>query len=367
MKFISIAYPLVLIMDVFMLLNFITWHNQSMQDFGQRQLDLQANYACDAAAQMMLQRTSSIDNDYNTWGSIWVDPQIGYNAYEECMLRNLGWGRSDDNRKTFKEMYVPFFCVVTYDGYYMYQRAVNNNDYVITEWVELSDPRAEIEGSKHQWLPFNGTYVEMKEVLALDDSGNSYKVEDVRTYDLTWTPKLPFTYENENGYYAFNLSYDWCYKVDPAISKVELRNKDFANDPELQSLIVSNCLTSACTDALRIAQMNGSSPIMYIPPSSKETNSITGPSVITYIDPYYGKLSYGTTVFAVGGSKIDKSDYVICYILPDGNKLYTFSYNKEKVIDYYNDKGIAIEVSKMYTSPRLAAENGYYFDMRVVE
>ena len=367
MKFISISYPLMLLMDILVLLNFINWHGQSLQDYNQRQLDLQVNYSCDAAAQMMLQRSSSISNDYNTWGSIWVDPQVAYDAYEECMLRNLGWGRSEENRVTFKETYVPFFCVVTYDGYYMYQRAVNNNDYVITEWVELDDERPETEGSSHKFLPFGNSFVEMKEVLAVDENGDTYKVEDIRTYDLTWTPKLPFTYETVDGYYAFNLSYDWCYKVDSAISKVDLRNKDFSNRPELQKLTVSNCITSACTDALRIAQMNATSPTIYIPPETEETNSISGPSVITYVDPNYGKIINGNTVFAVGGSKIDKSSYVICYKLPDGSKLYTFSYNKERVINEYKDKGINVNISKMYTSPKLAAQNGYYFDMSIVE
>ena len=67
MKWQSLAFPLVLLMDIIIVLNFIQWQRDSVYDIQQRQLDLQVNYATDAAAQDLLGLGVHIDTDYADW------------------------------------------------------------------------------------------------------------------------------------------------------------------------------------------------------------------------------------------------------------------------------------------------------------
>lgn len=334
MKFMSLAFPFVILMDIIMFLNFVSWNKQCIDDYNQRQVDIQVNYCCDAAAQMMLQRTSHIQTDYSDWGNMKVDPEIALFTYEECLLRNLNWSVSDHNKEMLESDYIPFFCVVAYDGYYMYER------------------------------------VRVLDTYQADGVGDV----EFESYPLVWTPKLPFSrYDEATGaYYAYNLSYGNCYRYFNNKIDTKYTGQNNEKGKVIQRDTVSKILSDACTNALKIGLYGKDVDFIYIPSNVSEiieTNAIEGPTVMTYINDNLSTLPRGTGVFGIGGTRIEENNYCVAYRVKDANgvehKYYTYAYIRNR--QEFKDKYGSIKIEKIYTNPRYAAEDGYYFDLSFIK
>lgn len=327
MKWMLVAMPLPILMIVMVFMNFFNWHNQSVYDYEQRQMDLQVNYSVSAATQEMLNATSSIVTDYVEWKDVTVDPEVAWNTYQACLVRNLGWADTEENRVALVDSCVPFFCVAGYDGYYMLLRQ-----------------------------PFTEEYENVEGIISKQ-----------LTYPLIWSPKLPYSTNRGNDYYALNLGYKDYVKISGA--KVTL-HQQMATDPTPipeweQRDIISAKLSSACTAALVNGLATDIENQIYIPAeysNMTSANAVEGPSVLTYLVTDNGWTKYGNASFGVGGAKIDKADFCICYEV-DGVKKYTLAHNKSKLASVY---GTAPTISRIYQSAKMAARNGYYFDTNFI-
>lgn len=356
MRWMSIAFPLVLLMDCVMFVNFLFWQQDAYLDLRQRQLDLQVNYAADAAAHDLLEMGTHIDTDYADWGRMSVEPELALNTYEAVLIRNFGWGDSKANRESLEAYSVPFFIVAAYDGYYSYSK--------------------------------------QKNLSTLDVNGNNI---GCITYDNIWTPKIPYATYNNMGYeqnpstgkYEFNNSdsyrlynlgdkyytlvtgnsvtaevplrkdrYNYTY-LNPRTKLVETRSR---SDDEERKQVIAETLTDACNSALYNGMYGDSDRQFYIPAEFTQwadNNAITNVSILTYvIDPLVTSTEEAINIstFAISGSKIDEPIYCILYTDNSGNLLYTYERNRDKV------SARGLKITAIVTSPKEAAMRGYHYD-----
>lgn len=324
MKWMSLAFPFIIIMDIIVYVNFFTWHQQSIYEFEQRQLDLQVNYAVDAAAQEMLKRGTHIETDYIDWGSMDIEPEIALDVYEATLLRNFGWADSKDNRVALEASSIPFFLVATYDGYYVYGV---QKDYVYTQ----------------------------------DTDGNL--VIQNTTYPKVWTPKLPYSETVGSTFYMYNLGeYNYAtFSYDSMVVKYDNPYRASGNEgtKARAKTVISECITDACNAALFAGLEGKVNEEWYIPDSFStwsKSNPIESPTVLTYICREDLSTVYDVVTFGIGGSKIDESVYCICYTKLNGDKCYTYADNRD-------DLDSSISVENVVNSPEDAAKLGYYYDV----
>ena len=339
MKYMVIAFPLTVLMDILIFINFFQWQQQAVYEFEQRQMDLQVNYSVDAAVHDMLHEGTHLDTDYATWGEMTVEPEVALNTYVSVLLRNLGWSDNEYNRQDLIDSSIPFFCVAAYDGYYMYCRQ--------TDYVQDTD------GSD---LPY-------------------------RHYPMMWTPKIPYSnsvWSSDNRYniYIYNLgfnTYDLFQTARPANGTYPAAAARLAVDlPILRGTsngpgsvtdakaVVNNELTDACNNALYLGLMDVIDNSWYLPSSFStwsNNNPVESPTVLTYITRSDGRSWYETSTFGIGGAKIKDAEFCICYTR-DGRKLYTYSSNRDIVVDKY---GVTIEV--ITPNAKDAAKRGYFYDL----
>lgn len=328
MRYMALAFPLVILIDCIMFVSFFAWQQQALYEFDQRQMDLWTNYAADAAVQEMLANGTHLGTDYATWGEMVVEPELALDVYMAVLIRNLGWADTDRNRLDLIETSMPFFCVAAYDGYYMYSR-------------------------QH----------EVQEVVLSDGTS----VENT-IYEMRWSPKLPYSETLADGsgyvYYFYNLgeSEYGTYKESDS-SRVKYDNVLSRTSTGSGSLsrsraVVNNTLTNACNSALYTGLEGNVDAEIYIPSSFSawsNSNPVMSPSVLVYMSRPDQRTNYDVVTFGIGGSKIDDAQFCICYEY-NGQKLYTWSDKRKEVID----RGSSIE--RVVTSPEEAACAGYYFD-----
>lgn len=327
MRWMILAFPLTILMCCLTFVNFIYWQQDAVLDARQRQLDLQVNYASDAAMQDLLARGTHINTDYSDWGRMEVEPELALDTYEAVLLRNFGWADTEENRKYLEEYSIPFFIVAGYDGYYVYYKQMNETK-----------------------LPIK------------DSSGNIVKYVDNITYDLLWTPKLPYA-ENAGGEQRFyNLGENYYGTVSS--SGVKLDNVMNVNDIEKKKTCVADTLTNAANSALYAGVYGDLTEKFYIPNSFSKwanNNPIESVSIITYAsDPLTvtTKDDWSVSAFGVTGAKIDEPQYCILYKGEDGTLLYTYEENRTSV------EARGLTIIGVVMEPAEAASRGHWFDVK---
>lgn len=337
MKFSMITYPLLLLMEVLVFMNFITYHEKCIGDFDQRQCDLIVNYACDAAVQMAIDYSSSIYTDYDDWGKVTIDPEVALNGYLACAVRGMGWSDSKKNREMFLADCLPFFCVASYDGYYMLERTAVNHE---------------------QEIVHNDAVV---------------GTTDNELFELVWTPKIPYIYRknNSDAYYNLNLNFDTVTKFDGNTVVKRYAGPDIPKAYE-QRQSISSTISDACQSAYEkaIADTIYGEDLysFYIPADSSihsvgDVNAIESTSIYTVLMNRYNYANTGTLAYGVGGSAIQTASYVIGYEV-GGNKYYTYATNREELEQIYNTNGTFSGIIKVFPSSQAAAKAGHYYDLR---
>ncbi len=333
MRYTLIAFPLVLLIEVYTFVNFFQWQQQSVYEFNQRQQDLWVNYSTDAAVQEMLSDGTHINTDYADWGSMTVEPEVALRVYQSMLLRNMGWGDSDRNREDIIEDYTPFFMVCAYDGYYMYCRQHE----IINETLK------------------DGT------------------VTQVHSYGFHWTPKIPYsrTVKNPDGtskvyfYYLGSDEYGTCDISGDNVSTtvLSLKKNNILNDgtgmgsKSMAKVVIAENVTDAMNSALFVGLEGDVDATYYIPAEMSEwssSNSIESPTVITYVSTESGTIKYDVVSFGIGGAKIDDANFVVCY-KRNGEKLYAWASDRDKLS--------GVSIVEVLTSAEEAASKGYYFDV----
>lgn len=328
MKWMMIAMPFAILIDCIAFVNFFMWQQQAVYEFNQRQLDLQVNYAVDAATQEMLSGSTHIDTDYIDWGVMTIQPEVALNAYQAVLLRNLGWSDYPDNREDLTESSIPFFIVAAYDGYYVYGRQRDD--------VKITTP--------------DGSMVTTNTV-----------------YDFKWSPKLPYSRTEGDNCYFYYLSDKLCgsFNINNPTGTlnraVVLNDGTGFNSREVARATVADVLTKACNSALFVGTEGDAQQTYYIPATMSEwsnSNPVITPSVLTYVSRQDQYTQYDTVTFGIGGSKIDETDFVICYVI-NGNKRYAWADDRDVLATFY---GGSFKVDRVLTSREAAASEGYYYD-----
>lgn len=318
-----------------MFLNFTKWHEESVYEYEQRQLDIIVNNAIDAACLDMLKNTGQLDTDYIDWGAVQLDPKAGYNTYMALCLRGLGWADNEQNRKDLESDCIPFFLVAGYDGYYM----------------NFKQP---VESS-YDW-----------------DNG----ITEYKAFEMLWTPKIPYTdYElsTDGTIYSYLLSNDYYIKTTNmnnnstvstdyvrkfgADANVNIRHKD---------TIISEILTKACNTGLFSGLKGNTTEQFYLPDAYTEfteTNVVNKPSIITYLTVDSGIPKHENYCFGVGGAKIDEVEFVLGYVR-DGGKYYTDVDNRP-IVEAFDD--VSESSFRIMASPKEAALQGYSYDTLFLE
>lgn len=329
MRYMAIAFPLAILMDCIIFINFFQWQQQSIYEFEQRQMDLQVNYAVDAAVQEMLANGEHLGTDYASWGEMNLEPEYALDVYLAVLIRNLGWADSEQNRKDLIESSMPFFCVAVYDGYYMYSR-------------------------------------QQEKVITTTNNGDN--IENT-VYEMRWTPKLPYCETVGSGdsrvAYFYNLGeteygtlrcYNGSVKADNPLS----RTSEGPGSINRSKIVVSGTLTDACNSAMFAGLEGNVDSRIYIPATFSEwsnSNPVDRPTVLVYMSPMFTESQYDVVTFGLGGARVDSNEFCIAYER-NGSKLYTFADMRDKVLA----SGVS-QILDVYTSPKEAAEHGYYFDI----
>lgn len=323
----AFAFPMILLIDIIVYMNFFQWQQESIYEFEQRQIDLQVNYAVTAAAQEMLEDGTNIDTDYSNWGDMTVEPELALDTYVSVLLRNLGYSDSEKNREELITDNMPFFIVAAYDGYYVY-----------------------------------GTVADAVEV-----SPGNFQV----AYPKKWSPKLPYSSTTGSGSNVKSIFYNLGGTTyDAYINGVWQADVKYVNDSQGRNYgateaerlkVVSNTLTKACNSALFSALEGNVEEQWFVPDSFSKWSAnrpVLSPSVLTYMSSTNTTSVYEVVTFAVGGSKIDNADFYICYKNEKGEPVYTHVDNRTDV----EQRGLTI--IHTLTSMKAAAEKGYYYDTR---
>ena len=326
MRFQTFAYPLIILVMVIAFVGAIKWQNEAVNEAEMRLLDMQVNYAVDAAVQEMLEQAD--------WGRMQLDPEVARKTYVKVLLRNIGWSDTEENFEALEQNCIPFFCVAVYDGYYM--------------WTKQD------------------TYTD----IATSANGHNVVTRN-KSRDLMWSPKLPYSYQyydknasmNSATLYYYNIG-DKTYgtykngrlKVDNILSKVGTGNGSL----NMARKVIADNISTSCTSALLYAtegQSNQEVDIPFLKSSWMDANPITTPTVLTVINSPDGIFTkYDHFIYGVGGAKVDEALFCICY-RKSGIKLYTYAYNRDKV----TAEGITVD--EVVTSPKAACDRGYYFDL----
>jgi len=312
MRFLSIPLALTLILMSFGIASTSAWYVEQKAEFEQKQMDIQVNYSVDAAMQEMLTSTNDIGLDYVDFAKIKVDPQVAYDTYVKMLVSSFGWSNSKENYDYIQYDMIPFFCVVSNDGYYM--KIKSKSEDVV-----------------------NGVTND--------------------TYPLNWTPKIPFTLVKDGSLYNITLS----GTIPSAVKNNKLLINYSGGDLTTaeRKAYIAKQLTYACNQALVTGSDALTDANILFPDTLSETrmaNAIESTSIITYLFDKTESSKRFKGAFGVGGSRIDNADFRIGYTR-NGKKLYTYPYNRSIL----ESQGIVIE--NVFTSDREAAESGAYFDI----
>lgn len=322
-------------MDIIAFISFYNWNQEAAYEFEQRQMDIQVNYAINAAAQEMLNSGTHIGTDYADWGEMTVEPEIALDTYLTVMMRGLGWSDTQSNRDDLIESGCKFFIVAGYDGYYAYN--VQRDTLVI-------------EGDRF------GLSNDSKQVV----------------YDKKWTPKIPYcdtvvSDTNKLTLYLYNLKGETYNKYSNGKLEynIPVSNLGVYGTTHRSKTIIAEQLTQAVNACLYQA-MNGNITEEFFLPRDysnwAENNPVVSPTCITYMTRTDGRTMYETVTFGVGAAKIDDAQFFICYEETKNgtvNKWYTYAENRSYVEDNTNNRIIEI-----VPSMKQAAQKGYYYDVR---
>ncbi|MBR3599543.1 MAG: hypothetical protein IKL53_06665 [Lachnospiraceae bacterium] len=345
MKWANLAIPLIILIEIVTFVSFFKWHNESVYEFEQRQLDLQVNYAIDAAAQEMLESSTNVDTDEANWGAITMEPGLALNIFQTVMLKNLGWSVSDQNKENFMLDMCPFFIVAGYDGYYVYSQ---NPEYI------------GVDGNN------DGVYDDVN-----DDGVVDYNDYTIASYPHRWTPKIPYAELIDDTMYFYNLgSTYYGTMVRGATSSIKYNNKIIESYESLPgtsaraSIVVNTKLTDACNEALvwGLADRGGASQAWYLPTGYTtwtSSNPINSPSLLAYVQAS-GLTNYNSATFGIEGAKVAEAEFCVCYER-NGQPMYTYAVNRD-IID-----AEGLTVISVVPTPTNAAKLGYYYDTKFIQ
>lgn len=319
MKRIYLPLFVVLLYLATLLLFFSTYIRKDIEEFEQLKLSYAIDYASDAAMLQLIQ-SRDLSMDYSDKDYLSANPQEALDTFVDVFLFNYGLIPSDLNRSHVKMNFIPTFTVAMFDGYYM----------ATPRLVENAHP-----------YPENGIH-----------DG---------TWDLVFSPKMPYIYINGTSSYALNMGSDYTLKMSgnllskpkgfpPGITSKEQIHREISN-------IVSKDISYT------INTFNENNPnwanTFYIPSALTTftgVNPIEGPSVIAIVQNVDFATSTPISAFSVAGSKIQSARMVGGYVR-NGQKYYCYM---DKLPGF-------ITIEDLFETVHDAAMAGYAHDMMYMD
>lgn len=340
------------------------------------------NNSIDAATAAMLE-TEDLDMDYDTDKEFKVNPQTALNEFVDVTLMNYGIRPNQQAREDFKLNNLPLFCVVDYDGYYI---GMPGKAGVFDYETTLETP------FNYTWFiadenPINKV-LQSGSNLNIFLSDKNQKLE--YSYDIVFTPKLPFTYIDEQPgknkrVFALNMGSKKCNYIEDVNGDMQYK-KDIVslptdvikNEVTIGGVVQQvNVLTEQERRFIEINKQVSNGIYSYmnyinekdrnwnkkftIPIGISEiqrSNSIAGPSCIAAVQNIRYDSYSATDSFTIGGAKIDKNKVIIGYKDKIGTQPET------KYYCYVENAPANVEILEVFTSPEKAAAAGYYCDYR---
>lgn len=288
----------------------------SQKDIVQRQVDIQVNYASDAAVDAMLEGSGDLGLDYAKWQYMKINPQVGLDEYLRVFLRGMSMSDSATNRAMVRTQWIPFFMVASYDGYYM-----------------------------------------AKSTALSEEFGNK-----TNKSELIFMPKMPYNINNawssHNKYTNLDAK-DLIKNEDDGKLEVGPLNSE---KQEEARVAIQGKLSNEIIKALMEYKGSHTNTSPYLPKGFTKlnsTNPIENVTVFCYMDNI-DILDYNPIdTFGVGAAAATHRDFVAAYINSYGEKVYQYvrllPANKKHL------------VQRMYDTAEEAAKAGYEYDYRYKE
>lgn len=279
------------------------------------------NNCTDSAIEELLE-ASNLGMDYADWGRFNTDPDLALDDYLMTFLLNYDMPITERNKEDVKANYIKAFCVVGYDGYYIY------------------DLRTD-----------------------LVDNGLLHK--DVE-YNLISSPKMPFLYKDERDdryvTYALNMGFKRCYRVTDATLSVV--NSPLSQEETLK--IINTRVSDDLMQRVDRAYENNWLESVYIPTSLStlsSTNAIESPTVMCFMDGVDLNSYTKVNAFGIGGSRAKVSRPVAAYQrIVNGSPMKFYAYHDLLPDTLPNGDSFNTVIEEMFMSPQEAAAAGYYHD-----
>lgn len=273
------------------------------------------DYAVDAATDQLL-ATPDLGLDYGDEGRIDLDPQAALDVFVDTFLMNYSLSVSDANREWVKANFMPVFVVATYDGYYM---------------------ATMMETSSAVGVPEN-TPIDVDQTMQ-------------------FLPKMAYKYVDGGASYALNFgANDYIRMAGAAMTKGTGFPPGLVSKEEVLAEINKVISTDI---AYMIESINEANPnyanAFFIPSGATKlsgANMLEGPSVLAIVQNVQINTTRPISGFSIGGGKVTAARYIVGYTRV-GVKYYA----------YADQIPAATVVEGIYSSPKEAAESGYFPDL----
>lgn len=172
-------------------------------------------------------------------------------------------------------------------------------------------------------------------------------------YEISGTPKLPYTYKVGNSLYALNLQSEETLKVslqDLTTSKTETSSAELPQG-NVKLYYINKLISEEINGRVQRLYTHGWKNSVFIPDSLGDmtaTNPIKGTTVLCLLDGYGGNQSFG-----IGGTKLENRTYYVGY---EKNGIKYYSAVKASEI-------AGLENILVFDTAADAANAGYYYNI----
>jgi hypothetical protein len=285
------------------------------------------DYSADGAMAEAL-NLKDVGIDYTDENSLKMDPDLILDSFLDIFCINYDIGRGKEAKKYVTQNFLPVVCVAAFDGYYIATPQPVRND-----WEVLYPSSDKLVNSR---------------------------------WDLTFGPKMPYTYKyndkstGSESYYALNMGMDYAYKENGGRYEglvPGLKNKQ-AGMIEINKLLIKKISDSIDYVNSTNTKWEHTFSLPLQLSSYSGNNPIQGPSLIIFAQDVDLRTSRPISGFSISGTRVEKARVVVGYIR-NGIKYYCYA---DKAPDKSKIDGDG-EVSDVFSSINDAAQAGYYCDL----
>ena len=318
MKYIIFANFTALLLLVSVSFGLLQYQSKDQEEFESLRLQYAINKATDASVLGALTTTTDVGYDYSD-KRVTLNPETALKEFVDSLLFSYGLEPSALLRAEIRGNYLPIFTVAVFDGFYVAQPTM----------IKASANVPENAATDVDW-------------------------------DMTFAPKMPYTYRNGGQVYALNLGANYYLRLaGAAVEKVVGLPPGLATKEAVVAEINKVLSTEL---SVSMDKFNANNPswknTFYIPTKLTDmtrTNPVSSESVIALVQGMNLTTVTPLSAFSVGGSRVSDRRLVTGYVR-NGIKYYSYSDQSSQIIP-------AITVDDVYSTIVEAAADGYTADL----